>query len=96
MKCSPIIIMRATQKKMMSKAGDQHVGRVIALELGRFLRPAERGERPQGGREPGVEHVLVAGQLESRLTVVFFGHLFGECLGFGNEHLAVRPYQAGI
>ena len=35
---------------------------IEALEVGGFLRPAEGRERPQGRREPGVEHVLVLAQ----------------------------------
>ena len=44
----------------MSRAGDEHVGGVEGAQLGRLVRPAERGERPQRRREPGVEHVGVA------------------------------------
>ena len=60
MKCRPIIIIRATQKKMMSKPVTSVVGRIEALELRRLVRPAEGRERPQRRGEPGVEHVLVA------------------------------------
>ena len=42
------------------EAGDEHVGRIEALQLLRLLRPAERRERPERRGEPGVEHVLVA------------------------------------
>ena len=44
-----------------------HIGRrVPVFEVFRIqIGPAERGERPQAGREPGVEHVLVAGQLRA-------------------------------
>ena len=45
------------------EAGDEHVGRVIALQLRRLVGPAERRERPQRRGEPGVEHVLVAVQI---------------------------------
>ena len=38
--------------------GDVHVTRVVARELGGLRRPAERGDRPQRRREPGVEDVL--------------------------------------
>ena len=44
------------------EAGDQRVGRIEAPELRRLLRPAERREGPQSRGEPGVEHVLVAGE----------------------------------
>ena len=59
-KCRVIMIIRATQKKMMSKP-------VTSTEEGRnvsrsrvLLRPAERGERHQRRGKPGVEDVLVA------------------------------------
>ena len=45
------------------EAGDEHAGRVIAFQLRRLVGPAERRERPQRRREPGVEHVLVAVQV---------------------------------
>jgi hypothetical protein len=41
-------------------AGHQHVGRIERAQvLAVLVRPAERGERPEPGGEPGVEHVLV-------------------------------------
>ena len=40
-------------------AGDERAGGVIFFEIGRFFRPAERGERPKAGAEPGVEHIRV-------------------------------------
>ena len=43
--------------------GRVDVARVVALELGRLLRPAERRERPERRREPRVEHVRVALEL---------------------------------
>ena len=43
----------------MSRAVDEHVGRVEVVQVRRLLRPAERGERPERRREPRVEHVLV-------------------------------------
>ena len=44
------------------EAGDQHVGRVEGLEEVGLLRPAEGGEGPQAGAEPGVQHVFVLAQ----------------------------------
>ena len=40
-------------------AGDENTVRIELLELRRLIRPAERGERPQRRREPGVEDVGV-------------------------------------
>ena len=57
---SPSITMRATHRKMMSRAGGEDVRRIEGAQRGRLLGPAERGEGPQPGREPGVEHVGVA------------------------------------
>ena len=42
--------------------GHQHRARIEALQLRRFLRPAQGRERPQGRGKPGVEHVLVPTQ----------------------------------
>ena len=39
--------------------GDQHGGGEELLQLRGLLRPAHRGKRPQGRREPGVQHVRV-------------------------------------
>ena len=41
-------------------AGDQHVGRIVVFQFLGLLRPAERGMRPEGGTEPGVENVVVS------------------------------------
>ena len=51
---------------------DQNVGRVMALKLGRLVGPAQRGEGPQRGREPRVEHVFVPCQLDG-LAVMSLG-----------------------
>ena len=68
--------------------GDQHVRRVVAPELRGFPGPAEGRERPQGGREPGIQHVLVAPELH-RAAVVLFGGGMGVGLGELDEDLAV-------
>ena len=59
---SPEKIIRFSQSRMISRAV---VFRCPGTrrELGRLLRPAEGRERPQRGREPGVEDVLAARQL---------------------------------
>src|SRR5690606_15095492 len=44
------------------EAGNQYVGRVEGLEEVGLLRPAEGGEGPQAGAEPGVQHVFVLAQ----------------------------------
>ena len=43
-------------------AGDQHAGRIKEIQLGRLIRPAHRRMRPQGGTEPGVQHVFLLAQ----------------------------------
>ena len=40
-------------------AGDQHVGGIEVVQVLGLLRPAQGGEGPQGGGEPGVQHVGV-------------------------------------
>ena len=45
-------------------ARDHDGGGIPVLQVGRVgVRPAQRGERPQRGAEPGVQHVLLAGQV---------------------------------
>ena len=74
MKCRPIIIIRATQKKMMSQPVTSTSVGIIALHFRRLVGPAQRRERPQRRGEPGVEHVLVAGD-EVRALVAVERHL---------------------
>ena len=57
-------------------AGDQHRRRVEGGQVVGLAGPAEGRERPQPAREPGVEHVLVLGQLA------------GAALGAGRRVLA--------
>ena len=58
------------------ETGDEHVGRVVAGEFGRLIRPAESGERPQARAEPGVERVLVLHEVDALAG--------GALLGFGD------------
>ena len=44
-------------------AGDQHVGGIEVIQVGGVLRPAQGGEGPQSGGEPGVQHVRVPGEV---------------------------------
>ena len=63
-------------------ARDQRRGRVEILKLLGLFRPAERGERPQRGGEPGIQHVLF-------LTDVFAAALRADMdIFLGNGHLA--------
>jgi hypothetical protein len=57
------------------EAGDQHRGGVEGLEPLRVLRPAEGGEGPERGAEPGVEHVRVLLQREVRREPVLVADL---------------------
>ncbi len=43
-------------------AGNHDGGGVIEVQVRRLLRPPQGGEGPQGGGEPGVQHVRVTGQ----------------------------------
>ena len=51
-------------------AGDQHIRLVVFFKLRRLLRPAEGGIGPEGGGEPGVEDVGVAGE-DHEVTLTF-------------------------
>ena len=57
------------------EAGDQDVSWVEALERGGGVGPTERRERPQGRREPGIEHILVLAQGDARADAVLRAHL---------------------
>ena len=70
------------------EAGDEHRGRVITLQLRRFVRPAHGRERPQRGREPRVEHVLVTLQLDI-LAIVLFGELVSFLLVMRDKNVPV-------
>ncbi len=52
------------------ETGDQYVGGVEGLEEVGLLGPAEGGEGPQAGAEPGVQHVLVLAQFHFIAEVV--------------------------
>ena len=52
------------------EAGDEGARRIIARELRRLLRPAERREGPERRGKPGVEHVFVA---RERHAIAAFG-----------------------
>ena len=54
--------MRATQRKMISRAVLSTLVGIEVGEVGGLVRPAPRGERPQRRAEPGVEHVGLAAQ----------------------------------
>src|SRR6266496_601613 len=63
MSSSPEKIIRATQRKMMSRAVVRTWPGYQRTSSRRPLRPAERGERVERRREPRVEDVLVLPQL---------------------------------
>ncbi len=52
------------------ETGNQYIGRVEGFQEIGLLRPAQGGERPQAGTEPGVEHVVVLLQGNIRTEVV--------------------------
>ena len=57
-------------------AGDQHGGGIPVVQVGSVqIGPAQRGEGPQGGAEPGVQHVLLAGQVGAAALLALGGIL---------------------
>src|SRR5215472_342594 len=48
------------------EAGDERTGRIEALQLRCLVGPAQGRERPQRGRKPRVEHILVAPDVFAR------------------------------
>ena len=63
-------------------SGYQHVGRIEIFIFRCILRPAERGERPQGGGEPGIQRVLILMQVGAAAF-----RAYRRCT-LGNGHLA--------
>src|SRR5690606_29748291 len=57
------------------EAGDQHIRGVEGFEVVGVVRPAEGGEGPQGGAEPGVQHIVVLVQADIGGNAVFFPYL---------------------
>ncbi|CCK17247.1 hypothetical protein BN136_3257 [Cronobacter universalis NCTC 9529] len=56
------------------EAGDHHAGRVELTQRVGVFRPAEGGERPERGGEPGIQHVVVLAQRDVRGQVIFLTH----------------------
>ena len=78
-------------------AGDQHVGGIEILEILGLLGPAQSGEGPQGGGEPGIQHVLllvdVVGMAVLALGGVGLGHGHFTAVVAGPGGDAVAPPQ---
>jgi hypothetical protein len=92
-KCLVIMIIRATQKKMMSwPVTSTLLGRNRSCSMVWAGQPrVEKGTR--AAAVPGVQHVGVAGQ---RAAVAGGVALARASLRCGDEQLAAVPYQAGI
>ena len=61
-------------------ASDKSRGRIEIIKLRGLVRPAERGERPQCGREPGIENVLLLTDMRTAALRA------GVHIGLGNGH----------
>ena len=83
-------------EKQNVRAGDQRVAGIKALQIGRLIGPAERGERPEPGREPGVEHVRIlldwSAAFRAQLGVDTIGPLM-PAGGAGEHRNPVSPPQ---
>ena len=57
------------------KARHEHAGGVVFIQFRRLVRPAQGRERPQRGREPGVQHILVLPErrVAQRMFLADFG-----------------------
>ena len=80
--------------------GDERRGGMMALELLGMLRPALRGEGPQLGAEPGVQHVLVlvdmgAAALGADRHVVHAGVLPATLLAVEHGNAVTPPQLTG-
>ena len=63
-------------------AGNERRGRVEIVKLLGLVRPAERGERPQSGREPGIQYVLLLMDMRAAALRA------GAYIGLGDGHFA--------
>ena len=59
-------------------AGDHDGGGIEIRQVLGLFRPAQRGEGPQGGGEPGIQHVRVAGQVRAAALFALGGILPGD------------------
>ena len=57
--CRPVSTIRATQSVMMSRLVISTLVGIVVFQFLGLLRPAERGMRPEGGTEPGVEDAVI-------------------------------------
>ena len=71
------------------KSRHQHICRVVTANFWRLVRPAKCRKRPQSRREPGIEHVFVAGQ-RGCLAIMRFSRRGGGILVFLDEHRTIR------
>ena len=87
----PSMTMRATQKNRMSKPVMSSEVGIESCEVLGLVGPAERGERPEAGAEPGVEHVGIL--LEVRRAAARAG---GRGFARDDDFAASRQCQAGM
>ena len=59
-------------------AGHQHTGGIEVLQILGVMGPAQRGEGPQGGGEPGVQHVLVLMEMGAAALGALFGRVLAD------------------
>ncbi len=71
---------------------DQHVGGVEVVQVLGLLRPAQGGEGPQGGGEPGVQHVGVPLDVGAAALLAHRGVLAGETVMWPQS----SQYHTGI
>ena len=64
------MIMRATQKKIMSGPGDQNIGWIENAQIGGIIRPAQGGKRPERRAEPRIQNIAFFAQRPAA-----FGHI---------------------
>ena len=71
-------------------ARHQYAAGIVAVELRRLVGPAQGRERPQGGREPGIQHIGIAGEAR-RLAIMGIGRRLGCRFCLLDKRLPVRP-----
>jgi hypothetical protein len=75
------------------EAGDQHIGGMEGFQLGGVFWPAQRGEGPQAGGEPCVEHVVILTQFNVCIQLVAAAHFV---FGAATYTFPLLSYHAGM
>ena len=55
-------------------SGNQHIRRIKIIQVLGFIRPAQRGKRPESGGKPGIKRIRILGQMRTSAFRADIGH----------------------